>query len=229
MSDRLDDRIRELYSELADAAPDLPPLPAPRPARSAASRRLVLAGGLAVTVLVIGVGIGLLSTLDIGSDDSAALDVPATRAPDTAAPAAPDTTGGAAAEEPGEQGTPRPVERILLLADLNRACTVSIDLMSTGIGDLPENEAEASAALSLMFDRVEALRLIVEDANADLDDSELLDVADRIIATQGPLLLGGDAPVLPRYADAAEAVAGLGVFLAEFGATDCSGLGSSLP
>ena len=230
MSDHLDERIRELYSELTDGAPDLPPLPAGAPARAGSYRRLALAGGLAVTVLVIGVGIGVLSTLSTSSDDSAALpppDVAVTRAPDTAAPSAPEVPTGPAAEEPGGQGRPRPVERVLLLADLNRSCAEAGVVFSRDLPARLDTQDDYRTAFGLIFDELEDLRLIVEQANPDLSDDELLEVGDAIMTAQGSVVLGGDEPRTGGYPlDAIEEVA---EFLVEFGAIDCSALSSSLP
>ena len=99
MSNQLDDRIRDLYAELAESAPPLPPLGAPETARSSwATRWAVLAAAATTTIVVIAavpllLGGGLFGTSDV-SDTSSIAAAETTEAPTTtsAAETAPETT-----------------------------------------------------------------------------------------------------------------------------------------
>ncbi len=236
MSDRFDDRIRELYSELTDAAPDLPPLPAPEPRRRLVRPLLTGVAATAVAVLVVATGIGLVGSLGDGADDAAApaaQDPAATNAPSPQPPAtrAPDDSSptSVAAEEPGAAdgpGTPRPADRILLLAALNRSCVETSTMFEAELPAL-ENQNDYQNGFSIIFDRLEALRVIVEDANPNLADDELLAVADEIMAAQGSVILGGDEPRTGGYP--VDVIETLAAFLADFGAVECSDLEQALP
>lgn len=238
---RLDDRIRELYAELSDAAPEAPPLPVPEPARRVAWLRpaALAAAGVAVVALVLGVAAVFLTQLD-GADDSADAAAPTTSAPAaTAAPAttvvpgetfAPVTTSGEAADDGGEPGgTPRPVDRILLLAELNRACTAATERFDAEIPAQLDTEDDLATAFGVLFDEFEEIRRIMEDAAAASGDGELAMLADEIMQLQGSVVMGGEEPLRPRYPDAVAAAGELGELLADLGASDCAGLSAGLP
>lgn len=237
--DRLDDRIRELYTELTEAAPDVPPLPVPQPARRPVWARpaALAAAGVAVVVLVLGVAAVFLTQLD--ADDAGDAAAPTTSAPaataapaTTAAPAetfAPVTTSGEAADggEPG--GTPRPTERIVLLADLNRACNAAVERFNTEVPAELDGEEDFRTAFNALFEEFEVARRIAEDAAVEFGDEEAAMLADEIMRLQGSVVMGGDEPLRARYPDAVAAATELGALLAEFGATDCADLGAGLP
>ncbi len=247
MSDRLDDRIRELYSELTEAAPDVPPLRAPAPRTVPIfARPAVWAGAAAVVAVVVGLGF-LIQSVDLAGDDDAAATTrapattaattaatsaaPATTAAPTTAAATTTTVGAPATTSVGEPtdgttGAPRDPSRVLLLAALNLTCSDTATSYA-GIGN-PTTEDEFRAAFVTLFDGLEEIRVVVENADPSLGD-ELLELADEIVFAQGAVILGGDDPAAPRYSDARQAIDELGLFLEEYGAIDCGGLGHSIP
>lgn len=249
MSERLDDRIRALYAELTNAAPELPALPVAKRAPVRSPRVLrpgLMAGAAAVLIAVVGLG-ALISIVDFAGDDDAAIPAttrvqitaaattaaPTTAAPTTAAAttSAPTTTTVAAGTTgaPGTTSAPRDPDRILLLAELNLRCIGAIDAFSAEIPDVIATDDGYRAVFTLLFDRLETLRQAVEEANPQLDDTELNELSDRIVHAQGSVVLGGDGPLAPRFPEAVAAVTDLGSLLATFGAVDCGPLGNTLP
>ena len=237
MSDQLDARIRELYADLIDAAPDVPPLPARAPARRPAWQRPVvaLAASAAVIVVVLGVGVAQVSQISGGGDDEpapVAAPTPApTPAPTTGAPAAPPaataaprppSTGDTAAEDPGEQGTPRPVERLLLLADLNQACSS----LGTAFVALVETREDLEA-LSGVIDRFDDLTaLLGESSDNDLDSARGgMDTARLSITA----LFIAEDPEGENLTSLALALGEVSRSLVEFGAFGCADIGSASP
>ena len=108
MSNQLDDRIRDLYAELVDAAPPLPPLPllpapdsVPAP-RTWVLRWPVLAAAATAAIVIVAALPTLLTGGFLGSEDAA--ETTSVAAAETTAPsetAAPGTTAvGAASTEP---------------------------------------------------------------------------------------------------------------------------------
>ncbi len=238
MNNRLDDRIKELYAELTDAAPELPPLSAPEPARRSLWKRPVAlaAAGAAALVVVVGVGVAVLTQLDIGdSDDTAAVAPPVTGAPAaTVAPSPGETadTAAAAAEAPDDPAAQRPTDRILFLADLNRACASASEALASDLPTEPSSHAEYVVAFDLVANQIGPVRELVVVPVADqLDDPTLTAIAAQSLAVlqileQGP---GDDVEVAAeRLAAALREVRTLGVLLDAFGAQDCAELGTDL-
>ena len=196
MSDRLDDRIRGLYAELTDAAPDVPPLLSPSEAPWPIFRRpmLALAASAAAIVVVLGVSVAVVTQLELGGgDDAAPVQAPVTRAPAATAASGPPATQPDHEDEPtatfapsagavDPPGRPRPVEHILLLGELNRACSRAADSIASDVpGDL-DSEDDYRLAFVALFNALESVRAVVEAADPDFTDG----TGSRCSATRLP-------------------------------------------
>jgi len=121
MSDHLDDRIRDLYAELAEAAPPLPPLPAPESVPSPWVRRWPVLVGVVTAAIVVIAAVPLVLGGFFGvSEDSA----------DTTSIAAAETTEAPAAEVTttvSAETTEAPAAEELLFEDAIQSLTVSTE------------------------------------------------------------------------------------------------------
>lgn len=215
MSDSHDDRIRELFEELDRASPEAPRLPkAPRPVSAPWWQRgMVPAMGVAVVVLVIGVG----SQLFPGSTDSA--------------DEATETTEAAAEGGDGPVDT-RPPDFALVLVDLNLACTAFVDASGSAVQTAPVSDQEHLDALNSLVVPTADLASEVSAAAGTLSDPAL-----EVLSGKASLLVSSiedgadgsasDAPgAYRRYVDDVEA---LGSGLETYGALECGRLAESLP
>jgi hypothetical protein len=230
MSDRLDERIKELYAELTDAAPDLPPLPAPGRTRSPMWSRpvAIAAAGVAALVVVVGVGAALLTQLDPSdSDDSAAAPPPAViDAPEPPGESAATVVGAPEAPDGAEEQ--RPTDTILLLADLNQACTTAQAVLAADLPASPSTRGDFIMAFDLVANQIGPIRQVATAAEGSSDPTLAAISAQSLavlqILEQGP---GDDQAVSTgRLTAALIETRTLGLLLEGFGALDCAGLGN---
>jgi len=221
MSDRLDERIRELFTELDAAAPQPPPrprVPVPQPGPRWA-RGLSLAAGVTVVVLVIGIAGQFLRT---DSDDAGTLEE------------APITTQ---AEAEAAEATPAPAEsrpsnRPLALAGLNLACSTFVDGLDEAIPTTPSMPDEFGDALTVLQPPVADLVAEIVAIEKDLDDptfGPIAEAAEQLEADLSDAVSGPVTDAPSAYAAISSSIGDLGTALEDYGALDCSQLTIGLP
>jgi hypothetical protein len=215
MSNRLDDRIRELLEELDRAAPEAPPAPVAERAPAAPwwQRRLVPAAGLVVAVLVLGVA----SQLFVGNSDSAE--------------EATDTTEAAAEGGDGPADT-RPPDFALVLTDLNLACVGFVHSSAEAVPAAPDSDREHLEALKSLVDPTSDLEAdisTVADINVDEELDGLSAEAGRLLSSVETAAAGTGEAAPAAYDELVEDVGALGSGLEGYGALECSALDGALP
>lgn len=229
MSDRPDEKIRELFEELDQAAPEPPPSPRVTERRPAPllRRSVVPLGAAAVLLVVFGVASQLLFggvSEDAGSEDATATTSAAAETITTEA-----AEGGDGGDGPSET---RPPGFALVLADLNLACSAFVDASVLAVPSTPLTDSEYLEALGHLVTPVEGLDSAIEEAAAVLKDPAFAPIAEKSAdlsesveeAASGPATAGPTA-----YRQTRLEVEELGDSLSDYGALDCSQLSSGIP
>jgi hypothetical protein len=225
MSDQLDRRIRDLYAELTDAAPALPPLPEQAPAGGWLRRLPVIALAAAAAVAVVVATAGVLS-LTVGSDDAGDVEA-SSETTTTASPATfPTTTSAAdngdAADTTGAPATtPAPVDALSL------QCASFARAMEPALATATSSAEAFEAALDDLEGELFGLRTIVPELSPEdrVAAEEAISAVDAAISEAR----GGFPTVTDELADIDAALTGLGETLADLGARECDSLAELLP
>ncbi|HXV72507.1 MAG TPA: hypothetical protein VEB69_14045, partial [Acidimicrobiia bacterium] len=147
MSSRLDERIRELFTEVDAAAPGAPPMPVGKTQSVPLARWMVPAAGVAVAALVIGV-LNFLPASE-GADTTAVGGAAATtaqEATDTTQAYSETTSAASETTEPTGQALPANV-----VADLDDACIAWTEEVTPVVAARPETPDQYRA----IFETVE--------------------------------------------------------------------------
>lgn len=223
MSDRLDRRIRELYAELSDATPPLPPMPEPARGRQWMRRLPVIALTAAAVLAAVVATAGVLSLSRSDDSEGVVAGSPTT----TSAPATFATTtealdNGNAADTTGAPGTTLPP-----IDALSLQCASLSTAMEPALATVTVSAAVFEEALDDLEGELFGLRTVVVDLSpADRQTAEgAIDGVDVAISEAR----GGFATVTDQLADIDATLTDLGATLADLGAGECGALADLLP
>ena len=146
----------------------------------------------------------------------------ATEAPSGTAATVFEAAGEPAAEEPGGQAQLRTVERILLLADLNRVCS-ELGAAAAEFAGNPED----LEALTRISDETDEISKLIDEFN----DPALVPIRDRIVVLRFAeiALLIEEDPDGESLSVLRSELEIFGNLLGEYGAIDCLNLWTDLP
>ena len=231
MNDRIENKIRELFEELDQAAPQPPPTPRVPERRPAPrwQRMLVPLGTTAVFLLVLGVASQLLFG---GASEDAGDDATGT----TSAQAEPATTGAAEGGDTGDGGQgpteTRPPGFALVLADLNLACSAFVETSASAVPSPPETDGDYVNALAALVVPLETLQSSIDDAQAELGDPSFAPIAEEVSTLLDSVVAAAAGPVAgarSEYEQTRLDLEGLGDDLTVYGALECSELAGEIP
>lgn len=222
MSDQLDRRIRDLYAEISDAAPPLPPLPERVPAGGWLRRLPVIALAAAAAIAVVVATSGVLS-LTVGSDDAgdaeAASDTTTTMAAVTTTSAADSGEAAGTTDAPGT--TLSPVEALSL------QCASFARTMEPALATATASAEDFEAALDDLEGELFGLRTVLLELSPESRAAaeEAISAVDMAISEAR----GGYSTVADELVTIDTALTDLAGVMTSFGADGCDALGDLLP
>ncbi|HXV72770.1 MAG TPA: hypothetical protein VEB69_15380 [Acidimicrobiia bacterium] len=229
MSSRLDERIRELFTEVDAAAPGAPPMPVGKTQSVPLARWLVPAAGVAVAALVIGV-LNFLPASE-GTETTTVAGAAATTiqgATDTTQASSSTTEGATATTEAMEDpGLPAGV-----IAALLGACEAWTEQVNAATLTSPESPDQYRA----VFDAVEAPTLDLSTSVAEafaVTDAPGLELTLEAVRRAGQIARDAATAEDPQlallYDSFLEEMATTGDGLASAGADECLEVSTTLP
>ena len=231
MSDRLDQKIKELFVELDAVAPNAAPAPHV-PSRVGGTiwvRGVAVAGTAAALVLVLGVATQLVFVGSDSADEPASVD----GTPATTQVFSESTFAAEAADTTGPSADSRPTENVLTLATLNLACSTFAAESATAVLSAPgspQEYSEAGIALgSPISDLVGAILSAEAEFFEDPNFGQIVQLAEQLVADVGGLAEGIVDDPAGAYQQIRIDFLQLGAALEDYGALDCGDLTTGLP